>query len=274
MNPVVISESLGSQGDAIGKELAGELGYEFADREIITRAAQRYHQGLTDLHHVTDERPTLWERFTDSRRHYLAYVEATILELAEGGRTVLVGHGAAIVLKPIPHVLRVRVTAPEKLRAERVRQQRGLAEEAALELVRESDHERNSRIRYLYHVNLDDPLQYDLVLNTERSSVAEGVRLIREALDGARRRSSAAGLEQLRDLSLAAQGRAQLMMRPLTRSLHLSVTAADGRLTVRGVVDSEELRAGVIEILRSVAGAEGVNDELTVRSSIPSFARV
>lgn len=66
-----------------------------------------------ELQHVTEEKPTLWERFTDSKRHYLSYVEATIFEMAARGSAVLVGHGAAVILRELRQVLRVRITAPE-----------------------------------------------------------------------------------------------------------------------------------------------------------------
>jgi len=124
MSIVAISETYGSHGTEIGRELSRALGWEFADREIIAKAAERYGEAAMELQRVTEEKPTLWERFSDSTQHYLSCVEATIFELAAQGRAILVGHGAAIMLREIPHVLRVRVTAPEPLRAARVSMRR------------------------------------------------------------------------------------------------------------------------------------------------------
>jgi cytidylate kinase len=265
MSIVAICETLGSHGTEIGRELGRALGWEFADREIIAKAAERYGEGLMELQHVTDEKPTLWERFTDSKRHYLSYVEATILEMAAQDGAVLVGHGAAIVLRDIPHVLRVRITAPEPLRAERVRQEQGLAStEAALDFLRDADRERASRMKFLYHVDLDDPLLYDLALNTERVSTAEGVRLIQEALQGAGVRPTEASRALARDRSLAAQAKARLLVEPSTRSLRLSVTAARGHLTVQGMVESDELREMALKLVAGIPGVAGVADEITV----------
>ena len=70
MSVVAISETFGSLGTEIGWELSRSLGYEFADREIIAKAAERYGESVMDLHHVSEEKPTLWERFPDSTRHY------------------------------------------------------------------------------------------------------------------------------------------------------------------------------------------------------------
>ena len=43
---VTISAALGSDGDVVGRALAEELSYTFADREIILKAAERLrHHG-------------------------------------------------------------------------------------------------------------------------------------------------------------------------------------------------------------------------------------
>lgn len=265
MSVVAISETFGSLGNEIGWELSRVLGWEFADREIIAKAAERYGESVMDLHHVSEEKPTLWERFSDSTRHYVSCIEATILEMAARDEAVLVGHGAAIILREVPHVLRVRVGAPESLRASRTRDRQGLASEAsALEFVREVDRERAARIKFLYHVDVDDPLLYDLVIDTERVSVADGVRIIRAALEGEFARPSLKSLSLARDASVAAQTRACLLVDPDTRGLRPAVTAAAGRVTVAGTVDSDELRDKVIGIARGVPGVRDVIDDLIV----------
>src|SRR5947208_3652603 len=182
MSIVAIADTLGSLGDLMGRELARRLGWAFADREVIAKAAEQFGEAVGELHQVTEERPSLWERFTDSKRRYLLYVEATVFEMAARGRVVIVGHGATIMLRDIRHALRVRVSAPERARVERMRDARGLTDAAALEMVRASDGERAARMRYLYQVDMDDAFLYDLTLNSERVDVEEGARLMEGAL--------------------------------------------------------------------------------------------
>ena len=265
MSVVAISETFSSQGTEIGWELSRALGWEFADREIIAKAAERFGESVMDLHHVSEEKPTLWERFSDSTRHYVSCIEATILEMAARDEAVLVGHGAAIILRQIPHVLRVRVGAPESLRATRARHAQGLATgETALEFVRDIDRERAARIKFLYHVDVDDPLLYDVVINTDRASVADGVRIIRAALQGEFTRPSARSLALARDVSVAAQTKARLLVDPATRGLRPAVTATNGRVTVAATVSSDELHDRVIEMVRAIPGVLDVIDEMLV----------
>jgi cytidylate kinase len=265
MSIVAISETYGSYGNEIGRELSRVLGWEFADREIIAKAAERYGEAAMELQRVTEEKPTLWERFSNSTQHYLSCVEATIFELAAQGPAILVGHGAAIMLREIPHVLRVRVTAPEPIRVVRVRDQQGLASaDIARQFVRDIDHERAARMRFLYRVDVDDPLLYDLTLSSERLTVEEGARLVQQALQSHIVQPTERSLARGRDLSFAAQAKARLLVNPRTRGLKLSVSAADGKVTIAGMTDSEEARDTALQIVRDVPGLAAVTDQITV----------
>src|SRR5436309_13230614 len=94
MSIVAISETAGSLGREIGRTVAAALGHEFADREIISKAAERFGEGVLELNHATEEKPTIWERFTETQRRYMAYIEAIVLEIAEREHVVLVGRAA------------------------------------------------------------------------------------------------------------------------------------------------------------------------------------
>ena len=60
MSIVAISETAGSLGREIGHTVAATLGYEFADREIISKAAERFGEGVMELTHATEETPKLF----------------------------------------------------------------------------------------------------------------------------------------------------------------------------------------------------------------------
>jgi hypothetical protein len=78
------------------------------------------------------------ERFTETHRRYLAYIEAIVLEMTARDNVVLVGRASTVILARIRQALRVRITAPETVRARRVQQQQGLTPEAALDSVQQT----------------------------------------------------------------------------------------------------------------------------------------
>ncbi|MBM3221053.1 MAG: BON domain-containing protein [Candidatus Rokubacteria bacterium] len=273
MSIVAISDTLGSLGDVMGRELARRLGWQFADREVIAKAAEQFGEAVGELHQVTEERPSLWERFTDSKRRYLLYIEASVFELAARDHVVIVGHGAAIMLRDIPHALRVRVSAPERARVERVRRTQAASEAAAVDAVRDSDTERASRMRYLYRVDVDDAFLYDLTINSERVDVDDGVRVMAEALRLQRVQTTEESQAAAVDRACTALARARLAADPRTRSQRLSVETERSRLTLRGFADSDGHKRAALEIVRAVPGVIDTVDETVIPSVVDAFPR-
>lgn len=268
MSVVAISQTTGSLGDDIGHRLAKALGYRFADREIISAAAERFGEGMLDLIHITEKKPSLLERFRGSERHHVTAIEAILLEMAARDNVVLCGRGVAFALGGIPNVLRVRVTAPESVRAQRVQQHDGLVYEAACNVVRQTDRERAARIRFLYHVDWDDPLLYHLVLNTEQVSVERGVQILRTALEDARFAASPESRLTLTDQSIVAQAKAALYANPATRPLQLVATCNRGYLIISGIVDRDDHRSAASEALQAIPGVTAVLNEIVVRPRV------
>lgn len=157
----------------------------------------------------------------------------------------------------------------------RVRDEQGLASvDVARQFVRDTDHERAARMRFLYRVDVDDPLLYDLTLNSERRTVEEGARLVQEALRSQIVQPTERSLARGRDLSFAAQAKARLLVDPRTRGLRFSVLAADGNVTIGGMADSEEVRDTALQIVRAIPGLAGVTDQITVVRIPRSYAGV
>lgn len=265
MSVVAISQELGSSGDHVGRKLAQALGYGFADREIISAAAERFGEETVNLVHVTEEKPSLLERFRASERDHAMAVEAVLLEMATRDNVVLCDRGAPFILSRFPHVLRVRIAAPEGIRAQWVQQHDGLVYEAALNLVRHSDRERGARIRFLYHVEWDDPLLYHIVLNTEQISVERGVQILHVTLNDARFAVAAETRGKLTDESISAQAKATLRLNPLTRPFQLVGMSYHGRLVISGIVDRDDQREAAEQALRAIPGVTGVLNEVVVK---------
>jgi cytidylate kinase len=264
MSIVAISETAGSLGNEIGRRLAETLGWSFADREIIAKAAERYGADIADIRHGVEEKPSLWERITDSQHRYQIFVEATVFDLASQDNVVLAGLASTLVLREVRHALRVRINASERERASRLLQQEGLTPEAALDVVRQSDRERAARVKFLYHVDVDDALLYDLVLNTDRMTVERGVKLLREALEDERFQPTEAARRDLADRNTMTQARALFLANPVLADAALSVFCRQGQVSVAGIVWSADARRTAEEALLSLPGVTAVTNEIAV----------
>jgi cytidylate kinase len=273
MSIVAMSETVGSRGTEIGRALAVALGWEFADREIITKAAESFGEGVEEIQHATEERPTLWDRFRHSQQRYAAYVAAIVLEMAARDNVVLVGRGSTVILRDVRHALRVRAIASERVRAGRIEQQQGLTGEAALEYLRHADHDLAARVRYLYHLDWDTPLLYDVVLNTDRLSVPRAVGVLREMLADERLKPTDATRQELHDRSLVAVAQAALLADPTTRPYPIGVTAAGGAVELTGRVATPAAREAAEVATARIPGVTRVHNAIFVHAgAVDEFA--
>jgi len=106
----------------------------------------------------------------------------TILHLAHLGHVILIGHAANIITHDMKNVFHVRLVAPLDSRVEQIMHRNQLDHKAALEFIRKSDLGRKRFLKDHFHADIDDTLQYDLVINTARLPQHEAAALIGEAV--------------------------------------------------------------------------------------------
>lgn len=105
----------------------------------------------------------------------------TMMRLARLGNAVLVGRGANIITANVPGSLHVRLVAPESNRIAQVAEFYGLNQKEATDYVHKVDRARKRYVKRNFHVSIDDPLQYSLVINSARTGFDEAVRIIADA---------------------------------------------------------------------------------------------
>jgi cytidylate kinase len=186
---LTMSRQLGAGGQQLARELAAPLGWRVVDQEILADVARRTHSS-EELLRARDEHAS--GLFDDYLSHLLlpsdpgqsgfhTEVMRTVVHFAREGKVVLLGRGANWFLPPRCG-LRVRVFAPEPDRVARVVREQGLEEAAALRRVREHDANQRAFIRQVYGRDIDDPLGYDLVVNTGEIDLALAAEIITTAL--------------------------------------------------------------------------------------------
>lgn len=105
----------------------------------------------------------------------------TILRLAEIGNVIVIGRGANILTDRLDHAFHVRLVGSERRRLEHVQEYQHLDARAAEGYVHSMDQGRRRYVRKYYGKDIDDPLLYHLVINTDRVTYREAGRMIAEA---------------------------------------------------------------------------------------------
>ncbi len=106
----------------------------------------------------------------------------TILHLAELGNVILVGRAANVITAQLDHVFHVRLVGSPAVRVKLVEEFYHLSRKAALDFMRKEDRGRQRYVKRYFHQNIDDPLLYHLIINTDRLSQEEATRLIGDAV--------------------------------------------------------------------------------------------
>src|SRR5512139_2384414 len=175
---ITISRQMGSGGIPIAQKVAEKLGYTLVDGDAILEVADRYGLSRESVEQADEKPPHFSEKLDIKHEIALHLIELIILEYALKGNVILYGRGGQDLLKGINSVLRVRVIAPFEERVERWSEREWLDPDRARMLVRKNDQQRAGFIKYYFDRDWDDPLGYDLLINTQRLSEESAVRLI------------------------------------------------------------------------------------------------
>jgi cytidylate kinase len=109
-------------------------------------------------------------------------VTETVLHLAELGNVIVIGRGGAVVTANLSHVLHVRLVGSLEKRVKRLQELRPVNRDAALQLIQQEDRGHERYLKKHFNRDINDPLLYDLVINTDRVTYDEAARLIADAV--------------------------------------------------------------------------------------------
>jgi cytidylate kinase len=262
---ITISRQMGSGGIPIAQKVAEKLGYTLVDGDAILEVADQY--GLTrESIEQADEKPPHFVETLDSKHEAaLHLIELIILEYALKGNVIIYGRGGQDLLEGIHSVLRVRIIAPFEDRVERWAEREWLDPDRARMLVRKNDQQRAGFIKYYFDRDWNDPLCYDLVINTQRLSEEGAVRLICDGIKDRHLIESKAECKKLL-ADLVQRKRIEIAICSAQELEHelLEISVTDGVATLGGQLHSESERQRALAIAEATLGTTKVHDRIRV----------
>ena len=106
----------------------------------------------------------------------------TILHLAQMGKSIIVGRGANVVTQKLHNGLHVRLVGSLEKRITYTREQFDLSRREAIEMIRKRDLGKKNYLKKYFGKDIDDPLLYDLTINTDNIAYEEAARIIGDAV--------------------------------------------------------------------------------------------
>ncbi len=186
---VTVSRETGSIGNALVQKISQELNLDIIDGKIIHEVAKSVRMSEKIVSYLDEKTRSLldnWILYLKTTRflrsdEYVRHLTKVIGAIGEQGEVLIIGRGANLILPP-EETLRVRFIASLEARVRNMAQEVGIAEEEARKQILLKDAERRDSVKQNFKVDIEDPANYDLVINTEFLGTEQIVGTIRSSL--------------------------------------------------------------------------------------------
>lgn len=256
---VIISSTSAALRKEAAENLAGKLGCPCLGREELVDQATEAGIPVGKLEMSVIKSPAQAEGLARLKERYLAFVTAGICQRAGEGSLVYHGRGGHLLLPNVSHVFRIRLVPNREYQIQgdmsKLRMDRPKAEKYEQQV--NEDIER--WVHVIHGVDLNDPKQYDLVLNLENMSLANASSALCSMADLPDFRPTPASLAVMGNYCLAARARMQLALDERTSMADLTVSANEGVITVTYMPRQVQAAKSIPEVL---AGLKGVKEVL------------
>jgi cytidylate kinase len=186
---VALARQAGSGGEEIADLIGDELGWRVLDRQALDAIAEEFRLDPKMLA-LLDETRLSWfgesilnlvhSRLISQDTYVERLVKLVLVSLSDSP-AVVVGRGSTAFL-PRDRGLAVRLVREEADRVALIMGRLALSESEARRWVNRTDQERRAFVRHHFNQDPDDPVEYDLVLNTSRVDLHGAARIIVQAL--------------------------------------------------------------------------------------------
>ena len=194
-NPfVTISRQTGAYGITISKDLCEYLQknerrmdcvWTVFDKELLDKVVQEHDLPETVLPYLSEDTVSQIEDMIEetlglhpSHDALVQKTNKTILHLAQLGYAIIVGRAANIITAKMPAGVNIRLIGPWEKRLEHVQEYYGMKEKEAREFILNEDNKRKKYVKKYFNKDIEDPLLFDMVINTGRLKPQEIIQII------------------------------------------------------------------------------------------------
>lgn len=194
MSVITICGELGSGAPEIGRQIADHLNACYLDQKIISELSVRLNCTKEEVKRKVDSPTNVFDRMLKSFENcyeclemlgkwsvppsqlplddftFLDMLDSVLREFASKGFIVIYGKGGQFFFKNEPEAFHVRVIAPLGMRVQRVMRESSLTKEEAEQEIRRFHCSDSQFIKKYFWARIENPIIYDLVINTNRIS--------------------------------------------------------------------------------------------------------
>jgi cytidylate kinase len=271
MTVIAMTREIGSHGSDVAAGVATALGLEIINSEIVVpHVAGSLGVEQSAVQRYLDGKASLFDRWQIDTRKLSQHTLDQILNLALKDNVLIRGWGAAALFQGIRGVICVRVCAPMALRVRVMMERLGVKDAEAIQQEIERFDDGHSRaMRAAFNFDWNDALLYHIVLNSARLTIDACVTTVCHlARDPQFQDDGTLGTalaNKLLETRVSAALRDEIGIGDAPTGI--TVSAANGRITLMGVSSRGNLRAKAEKVALRVAGVCDIDNHI---SSLPS----
>lgn len=272
MPTIAMTQEMGSLAKDVALELAANMNLGVMRHEVVDHLAGKLHVSTSVISRLREGKASLLERVQHDKDRFALYSAEEVFAQASQGNVVIRGWGATCLLRPVPHVVCVRITRSLPNRVKWLMNHLQTDDRAFAEAeIKRSDDAHASRMQQQFGVTWGDPVLYDIVLNTDRLSVASCVAQIQALTQRPEFSETAESRALLDSMALVTRVRAALKDQPSTADINITVEAHHGGVQLRGIVVNEGEKTAVENVVSKVNGVLSVHNHLRLMTSTRLF---
>ena len=272
MPVIALTQGMGSLAQDVAEKLAHDLNLRTLQHEVAQHVAEKMHVSKSLINRLRAGKAGRIESLRADKHAMAVYTAEDVLEAAAQGNVVIRGWGATQLLRPVPHVPCIRIMRPLESRIQWLMKQLDTDDrELAESEIRRSDHSNATRMHDQFGVTWNEPVLFDMVLNTDRLSVDTCAEQIKNLLTRPEFAETDASRALLKGMALSAHVRAALSSNAETHAIDISIDSLDGRVTLTGIVADAHEKASAQSVAAAVPGVTSVDNQLHAMSDAKHF---
>ncbi len=269
---ITLSRKIASFGDETAQVLAELLGFKFVDKAVLTEDLKKHGLSTESLKKYDERKPGFFASLSRERDEYFDFLREIIYEHATEGNTIFIGRGCTLLFKDIPGCYRVRLVASDEVRIRRIMQDFDCDENRAIELIEESDTNREGFLRSFFNADPDISSQYHMVLNTDSITPECAAHIIKNGIEHTiSDEEITKGTQHISDMLLAQQIVNHLAFDLKLPIFFLDVEMLDSKLIIHGVADSSECISQALSAAQAMVRDKEVSSSITIAHEYSPF---
>ncbi len=181
---ITISREFGSPGAALAEYLGERTDFEVWDKKLLKAISEELGSDQKFIETLDERRQQAVEdtvaAFLSNLKTNVNYLHSLIRivrTIDEHGKGIIVGRGSNYICEN-PKSLHIRLVAPLKYRISYYAKLHNLSKREVREMAEQKDRERTEFIRQNFQKDVSNPLDYDLIINSEKYDMDQMAKIV------------------------------------------------------------------------------------------------